>query len=99
MQRSLALVRLERAIKDWQVLRFETRVLTRRLVAFGRRRGAAVTPRRRGVAATFNIFDRVERVDMRDDALDLVGAVTQFFQGRLDGLIDDLEHAAAGQQL
>src|SRR6184192_1035109 len=36
---------------------------------------------------------------MRDDALDLIGGVTEFFQRGLDRLIDNLQHAAAGEQL
>ena len=35
---------------------------------------------------------------MRDDALDLLGVVTEFFQRGFDRLVDDLEHAAAGEQ-
>src|SRR5207244_13371544 len=53
---------------------------------------------KRDACATFYIFDRVERVDMRYDALDLIGSVTEFLQRGLDRLIDDFEHAAAGQQ-
>src|SRR5262249_1493592 len=43
--------------------------------------------------------DSVEGVDMRDDALDLIGTVAEFFQRRFDRLVDDLEHAASGEKL
>src|SRR5262245_12374151 len=36
---------------------------------------------------------------MRYDALNLIRAVAEFFQRRLDGLIDDLEHATASEKL
>src|SRR5690242_9074437 len=36
---------------------------------------------------------------MRHNALDLVGSVTEFLEGWLDRLVNDFEHAAAGQQL
>src|SRR5260370_6105049 len=36
---------------------------------------------------------------MRDDALDLIGGVSEFLQRGLEGLIDNLQHAAAGEQL
>ena len=45
-----------------------------------------------------NIFDRVERVDVRDDAFDLLGIVAEFFQRRRDRLVHDFQHAAAGEQ-
>ena len=38
-------------------------------------------------------------IDVRDDALDLFEAVAELVQRRTDRLVDDLEHAAAGQQL
>ena len=46
-----------------------------------------------------HIFNRVESIDVRDDALDLFGIVTEFFQRRFYRLIDDLQHPAAGEQL
>jgi hypothetical protein len=36
---------------------------------------------------------------VRDDALDLLGIVTELFQRRLHRLVNDLQHAAAGEQL
>src|SRR3954469_19052932 len=36
---------------------------------------------------------------MRHNALDLIGSVTEFLEGGLDRLVNDFQHAAAGQQL
>src|SRR4030095_11075252 len=42
---------------------------------------------------------RVERVNVRDDAVDLLRIVTQFLERGFDRLIDDFEHSATGEQL
>ena len=46
-----------------------------------------------------DILDRVERIDMGNNAFDPLRIITEFLQRRLDRLIDNLEHAATGQQL
>ena len=80
VERALAFERLERAIEDRQVLRFQPGT------------------QRRDVAATFHIFNRVERVDVSDDAVDLIRVVAEFLERWLDGLIDNFQHAAAREQ-
>ena len=45
-----------------------------------------------------HILNRVERVDVRDDPIDLLRIVIEFFQGRFDGLVDNFQHPAAGEQ-
>src|SRR5213596_2554440 len=57
------------------------------------------TRRNFGSIGVDGVLDGVERIDMRDDAFDLLGVVTEFLQRRLDGLIDNFEHAAARKQL
>src|SRR5437588_13118911 len=44
------------------------------------------------------VFDGIEQVDMLDHPPDFFVRVSQMFQGWPDCLIDDLQHAAAGQK-
>ena len=44
-------------------------------------------------------FDGVVLVDVGGDRRDLLGSIAEFFERLGDGLVDDLEHAAAGELL
>ncbi len=46
-----------------------------------------------------DVLDRVEGIDVGDDAFDFLGVVSKFLERGPDGLVDDLQHAAAGEQL
>src|ERR1051325_4177738 len=94
MQRPFALEWLECTIKDRQMLRFQSAAMERN------RLGCALrSVRKRDACATFYVFDSVERVDMRDDTLDLIRAVAKLFQRRFNRLVNNLEHAASGEEL
>jgi len=43
-----------------------------------------------------DVLDGVVGIDVLDDGVDLGGGVAEVDEGGRDGLIDDLEHAAAG---
>ena len=47
----------------------------------------------------FDVFDGVVFVDVADDRFDLRLAVAELLQGGADGLVDDFQHAAAGEEL
>ena len=100
MDAALAAIRLEGAIEHRQMLRLEAGTQPRRLVAFSRcRRGAHATFLRRAVAATINVFNRVEFFDVRDDVFDFLRAVAETAQRIGHAAIDDFQHAAAGEEL
>ena len=61
-------------------------------------RCSGLRPLLNGLAVFLNVFNRVEFLDVRDDVLDFRLAVTEPAQRIRHAAIDDLQHAAAGEQ-
>src|SRR6266496_1804361 len=95
MDAALAEVGLEGTIEDRQVLRLQpaTNYSAARIL-----RAVRGFYRRDAGSALFDVFDGVELLDVRDDVLDFLGAVTQAPERLRHGAVHNLQHTAPGEQ-